>query len=164
MRLKTVKRAGWQRCGVEACESVADHTFGVALLALILPNAAGLSVNRDRCVALALVHDLAESIVGDITPHDNVAAEEKSRRERLAMKQLCDELGNRELLELWEEFEAADTPEAKLVRDLDLIEMALQAKRYRLGGVLDSESAEQFIESARTRLRSPQLGPTLDLG
>jgi phosphatidate cytidylyltransferase len=63
MRLKATKRAGWQRCGVRECESVADHTFGVALLALFLPKSLGLNVDRDRCVALALVHDLAESLI-----------------------------------------------------------------------------------------------------
>src|SRR5437868_14974074 len=93
-KLKTTPRAGWQRCGVEPCESVADHTFGVALLALLLPDAehsgeparprAGL--DREHCIALALVHDLAESIVGDITPHDGVDPAEKRRREEQAMR------------------------------------------------------------------------------
>src|SRR5689334_14865724 len=94
MRLKSTARAGWKRCGVDRCESVADHTFGVALLALLAPDpndAKGSSdsgepprrrageLNRDHCLALALVHDLAESIVGDITPHDGVDPADKRR-------------------------------------------------------------------------------------
>src|SRR5437868_10772352 len=88
MQLKTLRRAGWVRCGVEPCESVAEHTFGVAIFALLLPKLSNLSVNRERCVALALVHDLAESIVGDLTPHDPISTEEKFRRESEAMAQL----------------------------------------------------------------------------
>jgi putative hydrolase of HD superfamily len=68
-RLKTLRRAGWLRIGLTDGESVADHSFGTALLALLL--ATDLDVDRDRVIKLALVHDLAESDpeVGDITPY-----------------------------------------------------------------------------------------------
>jgi putative hydrolase of HD superfamily len=148
-KLKTLDRAGWRRCGVEPCESVAEHTFGVALLALLTPQS---GINRDHCIALALVHDLAESIVGDLTPHDAVAPEEKHRRERAAMEELYAALGERRILELWEEFEAAATPEAKLVRDLDVIEMAAQACAYVDAKKLTPQAAEGFIDSARRRV------------
>ena len=158
MRLKSLKRAGWLRCGVGAgeCESVAEHTFGVALLALILPDGQGVAVDRDRCVRLALVHDLAESIVGDITPHDAIEPAEKHRRERSAMEELSRTLGRAggELLALWGEFEADETPEAKLVRELDVIEMACQARAYQRAGKLTAAAAEGFIASARQRVRS----------
>lgn len=158
MELKTLRRAGWVRCGVEPCESVAEHTFGVALLALLLPKVAGLAMNRERCVALSLVHDLAESIVGDLTPHDAVGADNKSRREREAMARLAATLpapAREELISLWDEFESAQTAEAKFVRDLDVLEMAWQAKAYREVGKLSPKSAEEFISSARMRLRTP---------
>jgi putative hydrolase of HD superfamily len=150
-RLKTLARAGWRRCGVETCESVADHTFGVALLALLCADA---SVNRERCIGLALVHDLAEAIVGDLTPHDRVDAEEKRRRERAAIEELAALLGERSLAELWEEFEAGKTPEAALVRDLDVIEMAAQAIEYERAGKLAAAAADGFIDSARSRVRT----------
>jgi putative hydrolase of HD superfamily len=152
MKLKTLKRAGWQRCGVEPCESVADHTFGVALLALTLPKLADAGVNRDHCIALALAHDLAESIVGDITPHDNVDAAVKHQREQAAMRELADTLRDDELFSLWQEFEEAKSPEAQLVRDLDVIEMALQAKTYERGGGLSRGDADKFMKSARSRV------------
>jgi putative hydrolase of HD superfamily len=150
-RLKTLDRAGWRRCGVDPCESVADHTFGVALLALILPNAADLDVDRDRVIALSLVHDLAESIVGDITPHDGVDPREKRRREEAAIRQLAAS-GGPHLLDLWTEFEAGETSEAKLARDLDVIEMAWQARQYERAGKLPRERADQFVASARQRV------------
>ena len=157
--LKRVKRAGWMRCGIGAasCESVADHTFGVALLALLLPpRVAGLAIDRDRCVRLALVHDLAEAIVGDITPHDGIDPAEKRRREERAIRELAATLGgdDGELLALWLEFEAGATPEARLVRELDVIEMAMQARAYERAGTLAAADAGQFIASARQRVTS----------
>jgi putative hydrolase of HD superfamily len=156
-QLKSIDRAGWRRCGIErvACESVADHTFGVALLALLLPLdeiAGEHRLDRDRCVALALVHDLAESIVGDITPHDGVEAADKHAREHDAIRQLAAALGDEQILTLWEEFEAALTPEARLVRDLDVIEMAIQAKSYEQRGLLTPAQAAGFVESASRRI------------
>ena len=149
MKLKTLKRAGWQRCDVEPCESVAEHTFGVALLALLVPST---DINRDRCVAMALVHDLAEAIVGDLTPHDPIGPEEKHLRERAAIEEMTTTLGDRRVIELWEEFESAQTEEAKLVRDLDVIEMAWQAVAYVREGKLQPAAADGFIQSARQRL------------
>ena len=152
MRLKQLKRSGWQRCGVEPCESVAEHTFGVGVLALILADTAG--VDRGKCLALAVVHDLAESVVGDITPNDGIDSSEKQRREREAIRNLSHDIGNDELARLWEEYERGQTPEAQLVRDLDVIEMAWQARRYVAQKLLNQASANEFISSARERVRT----------
>ena len=59
-----------------------------------------------------------------------------------------------ELRALWRDFEAAQTPEARLVRELDVIEMTAQARRYARGGVLRPADAEPFIASARERVHS----------
>jgi putative hydrolase of HD superfamily len=160
-RLKTLKRAGWGRCGMEQCESVADHTFGVALLALcLLPKNPVHGIDRDHCVAMALAHDLAESIVGDITPHDAVEPAEKHRREEAAMRELAANLGDDEVLKLWQEFEQGQTEEAKCVRDLDVIEMAHQARVYERSGKLKPAEAARFVDSARTRVQT-QMGRKL---
>jgi putative hydrolase of HD superfamily len=164
--LKRLKRAGWLRAGVGAgdCESVADHSFFVALLALLLPSFArggpNEKVDRSRCVALALVHDLAESIVGDITPYDAITPEEKHRREESAIRELAAALGDQELITLWQEFEAAQTPEAKLVRELDVIEMAWQADSYAAAGAIDGAKQASFRRSAQSRV-SYSLGQSL---
>lgn len=60
-------------------ESVADHSYRAAVLAMALPP----GLDRDRCVKMALLHDLAESMVGDITPSCGVTTEEKHGRERV---------------------------------------------------------------------------------
>jgi putative hydrolases of HD superfamily len=152
-KLKELKRAGWERCGVQPCETVADHSLGVALLAL----AAGAStkLNFERCCALAVVHDLAEAVVGDITPNDSITPQEKHEREADAIRQLEETLGGARISELWHEFEAGETAEAKLVRELDVIEMAWQARKYQRGGALDISKAAQFEESALQRVKSP---------
>ena len=151
LRLKTLKRAGWVRCGVGDCESVAEHSFGVALLALVASDA---QLNRERCIELAMVHDLAESIVGDLTPADAVSPQEKFERELEAMQRLSKLLGDERILALWEEFESAATVEAQFVRDLDVIEMAWQANEYEATKMLKASDAKGFRDSARSRLRT----------
>jgi len=152
-KLKELKRAGWERCGVQPCETVAEHSLGVALLALAVGAISG--VNFERCCAMAVVHDLAEAIIGDITPMDQVKPQQKHEREAAAIRQFEQTLGDSRISQLWEEFEAGQTPEAKLVRELDVIEMAWQARQYQRRGVLSVSKAAQFEESALQRVNSP---------
>ena len=67
--------------GVENAETVACHMYRVALMAIVLQEN-GLNVSR--CLQMALVHDLAESIVGDITPKCGVTREKKQQLEAVA--------------------------------------------------------------------------------
>ncbi|VAI56128.1 unnamed protein product [Triticum turgidum subsp. durum] len=113
------------------------YRMGVmALIAADLP----AGVNRDRCVKMAIVHDIAEAIVGDITPADGVPKEEKSRREKEALDHMCALLGGGsradEIRELWMEYENNATLEAKVVKDFDKVEMILQALEYEKGKLL----------------------------
>lgn len=136
------KRAGWVLSGIPAPESVSDHMYRMAVAAFALPPAVSA-----HAMKLALVHDLAEALVGDITPHDGVSGEEKERRERAAMATIRDEVlggGVRgedpagqavgsQLVALWEEYEAGETPAAALVKDVDKYEMVVQAFEYEKG-------------------------------
>ncbi|XP_019057534.1 PREDICTED: HD domain-containing protein 2, partial [Tarenaya hassleriana] len=90
-RLKTTKRKGWINQGINGPESIADHMYRMALMALIAGDLQG--ADRERCVKMAIVHDIAEAIVGDITPSDGVPKEEKSRREQAALNEMCKVLG-----------------------------------------------------------------------
>nr|XP_019585048.1 PREDICTED: HD domain-containing protein 2 isoform X3 [Rhinolophus sinicus] len=104
--------------------------YRMAVMALVTKDD---HLNKDRCVRLALVHDMAECIVGDIAPADNIPKEEKHRREEEAMKQLTQLLSKdlgKELYELWEEYETQSSAEAKFVKQLDQCEMILQASEY----------------------------------
>lgn len=98
-------------------------------------------LDTQKCIKIALVHDMAESIVGDLTPNDNVSKEEKSKRESEAMQYLSTTLGGGpialEFLNLWEEYENCSSLEASLVKQIDKFEMALQAYYYELNQPID---------------------------
>lgn len=83
---------------------------------------------------MAIVHDLAEAIVGDIAPSSNVSKQEKFCLESEAMEHMASQLGHsKEALEiqaLWLEYEHATTPESLFVKDLDKFEMIQQAFEY----------------------------------
>jgi putative hydrolase of HD superfamily len=151
LALKSTKRTGWLRAGVDAaqCESVADHAFHVVLFAALF---ADESLDRATVIDMAIAHDLAETLVGDLTPSDCSRAE-KTERERAAMISLCSALPNgQRWLELWETYERQESPEAKFVRTIDRAEMAWQAALYEreenIGSRSFQTSAERDAEPA----------------
>lgn len=141
--LKEVRRAGWERAGHTGGESVADHSWSTAMLALLL---APPELDREKLLVMALLHDLAEVRVGDITPHDGIPPEEKHEMEDAAMAELLAD--HAELLAVWREAEARQTPEARFLKQIDGLELGLQADRYAASGALTEEFAEEFRSSA----------------
>ena len=155
--LKQTYRQGWLRGGVppERCESVAEHSFAVALLALLIADAHFSELDRDRVVRLALVHDLGEVYAGDLTPHDGVSAEEKHCREDRSIRQIADKLPHGdEYVALWQEYEEQATREARLVRQIDRLEMGLQALVYERQGLAD---LSEFFDTVDRALSIPEL-------
>lgn len=134
LQLKELVRAGWVRVGVEGPESVADHSFGVALLAALL---CPPGLDREKVLLMAILHDLAEVVVGDITPHDGVPHEEKHAREAAAIGALL--AGWPELRTLWEECDTKASAEARFVKRLDRLDLGLTARRYAERGFDVSE-------------------------
>lgn len=152
LALKDLPRAGWVRVGVQAPESVAAHAWGVAWLVLAL---CPPELDRGRALAIAVVHDLAEVRVGDLTPHDGTPASEKARREREAFRDLVAPLaGAAEMEAMLAEYMGAGTPEGRFVRACDKLDMALQAARYEAAQGLD---LAEFVTSALERLEDPDL-------
>ncbi|XP_010472377.1 PREDICTED: HD domain-containing protein 2-like [Camelina sativa] len=145
-RLKTTPRAGWIKRDVKDPESIADHMYRMGLMALISSDIPG--VNRDKCMKMAIVHDIAEAIVGDITPSCGISKEEKNRRESEALEHMCKLLGGgeraNEIAELWREYEENSSPEAKVVKDFDKVEMILQALEYEQA---QGKDLEEFFQS-----------------
>lgn len=142
-RLKELDRAGWLRVGVTRPESVAAHSWGISLLALVL---CPPQLNRERVLTLAALHDLPELRVGDLTPHDGVSREEKARREDEAARALLAD--HPDLLAVWQEYDRGDSPEARFVHALDKLDMAIQALRYAESGA----DTREFVDSARRAL------------
>jgi|1186.fasta_scaffold129075_3 putative hydrolase of HD superfamily len=161
-RLKETPRAGWSLRGIASPESVAEHSHRMALLALVLAPRAQPPLDAARCVAMALVHDLAEALVGDITPFDGVDADEKRRREEEAMRSLAALAGDDALLGLWREYAAAQTPEARFVKELDRLETVLQASEYGAREGVGHAALGEFWDAAAARLSSAGTRALLD--
>ncbi len=157
--LKHLYRQGWLKAGVprERCETVADHIFGVAMLCWLLVEAGAVpAVNLDRVLRMALIHELGEIYAGDLTPSDAIPPEEKHARERQSLERVLEGMqGAGDIRALWEEFEQGETPEARLVRQVDRLEMALQAVTYTREGAL--ERPEAFFQSARQTITDAPL-------
>lgn len=144
--LKQLKRRGWEIEKIDGAESVADHTLGVSLLVLIMANRRGLDVAR--CLSMALLHDIAEVLVGDIVPTDGVPLNEKRERERNAAVVLLSRMDpGGELLAVWEEYTRGESEESRLVHDMDKLELALQAREYESAHERDLESFFQYAEN-----------------
>lgn len=160
-QLKQLFRQGWLQRGVprDRCETVAEHTAGVAWLILLLaPEAADL--DADRALRMAMIHDLGETHAGDITPSDGVSASDKYARERQALRNVVAGLPRgADWLALWEDYESGASPEARFVREVDRLEMGLQAMIYRAEGLVDPTD---FIASARSAVSSPALRSLLE--
>ena len=114
------------------------------MMAMAAPAALAAKLDMQRCTSMALVHDVAEALVGDLTPLDGVAKAEKSRRESTTMDYVAKRLlggcdGGGRIRELWQEYEDAATPESVFVHDLDKVELLLQMFEYekRAGGGVD---------------------------
>jgi putative hydrolases of HD superfamily len=127
--LKNLLRTGWVLRGMpqDKVESVADHVFGVALMADSLASQYAPHLNREKILRMVLVHELGEVYAGDITPRENVSKEEKHRMEREGIEKVLAGLPSKaEYLALWEEFEACETPEACWVTQIDRLEFVFQ--------------------------------------
>jgi putative hydrolase of HD superfamily len=167
MRLKRLYRQGWLKRGLpeELCESVAEHSFGTAFLAILIAGKSGSCgefgrLDSGKAALLALVHEMGESYAGDITPVDGVSREAKEELEREAILRALEGHPDREwLLSLWEEFEAGETPEAKFVKQLDRLEMGLQAALQEAEGF---PGMGEFYDSARRTVVEPKLRGLLE--
>jgi putative hydrolase of HD superfamily len=134
--MKNLPRTGWRLAGIKDCESVADHSFRVVLIALLLAELVE-DVDRDKLLRMAVLHELPESLVTDLPLKavQIVGRDVKQRAERDAWAHLLPpgQLLN-EWRALWEEFEDGQTREAKLARIADKLEMLLQAYEYERTG------------------------------
>lgn len=83
-KLKTQKRTGWVREGIKGPESIADHMYRMAVLSLLSEEDEELDIAK--CVQMAVVHDLAEASVGDITPFDGITKAQKQKLESVGCR------------------------------------------------------------------------------
>jgi putative hydrolases of HD superfamily len=103
-------------------ENTAEHSWHLAMMAILLSEHANEPVDVKRVVKMVLVHDIVEIDAGDTYIYDSVAALDKARREQAAADRLFGILPpdqGAELRDLWEEFEAGESPDARFALALD---------------------------------------------
>ena len=155
--LKHMFRQGWLKREISQsiCESVAEHSFGVAMLCLLLlpqrPELDALKVIR-----FALIHDLGEVYVGDITPQDGVAKADKDKMEAAAVLQILGKLEHAEgLISSWHEYEVQQCAEAQFVKEIDRLELVFQTAIYQQNA--DLNGAEFYLGVSSVIKSSPML-------
>jgi putative hydrolases of HD superfamily len=120
-RLKEIVRQSYICRGLRR-ENSSEHSWHLAVMAVVLAEHARTPVDIARVVKMALVHDLVEIDAGDTFCYDDAANSSKAGREAAAADRifslLPDDQG-RELRGLWEEFEARQSPEARFAAALD---------------------------------------------
>lgn len=130
-QLKNVTRSAWTSEGRP--ESVAEHTWRLCLMALVLADRFP-HVDTARLMQICVIHDLGEAIHGDIPAVDQRPGVGKAAQERVDLLQLLDPLPpalRERITGLWDEYEAAETPEARLAKALDKLETILQHTQGR---------------------------------
>jgi len=112
--------------------------YRMSVLTMLAPSSLSSKLDMAKCCRMALIHDMAEALVGDITPVDDVSKEEKSRRESTTMDYICTQLlgkfngglNGAEIREIWQEYEDGVSEESLFVHDVDKIELLLQMVEY----------------------------------
>jgi putative hydrolase of HD superfamily len=161
--LKTAARSGWTSAGER--ESVAEHTWRLCLMALVLHRDFP-EVDFARLIKICIIHDLGEAIGGDVpAPEQALLSGSKAADERRDLLTLLAPLTpalRDEITALWDEYEAAQTPEARLAKALDKLETILQHTqganpadfdyRFNLGYGRQYTAGHPVLESVRAIL------------
>ena len=143
-KLKNVIRTGCKIWNVERerVESVAEHIFGVQMLAIAMKSEYEYDIDIMKVVFMLAVHELGEIVIGDLTMFE-ISKEEKAKREKEAVhKILCGLLDGKEIENLFTEFNSHSTKEAMFAYQCDKLECDLQSKLYDEEGCVDLNKQE----------------------
>lgn len=155
--LKRISRQGWiDKLSLNNPESVADHSYSMAIMSMVISDLE--NYNSEKILKMVLLHDLAESKIGDYTP-EQLSKEEKSKLENNAFYEITKNLPDLikfQYLQIWQEYQQNMSLESKIVHQMDRLEMALQAKIYQKDGH-STEKLESFFESAKKDITNPEL-------
>jgi 5'-deoxynucleotidase YfbR-like HD superfamily hydrolase len=149
VKLKSVPRTGWLLRGVRDVESVADHSFGVAVIALLLSDRArqlGKDVDFNLVMRMALLHDLPEARTGDLPSTYKKYIDQDALRvadDRITEEMLRD-LGQQNL-DARHDYEDRKSIEARIVKAADKLDLLVQAWEYERGG---ARMLDEFWSSA----------------
>lgn len=154
-RLKNTIRTGWKDWNVnrERLESVAEHIFGVQMLAIAMKSEFAYEIDLMKVVFMLAIHELGETVIGDLTRFQ-ITREEKEKLEHEAVHKILHNLLDGERIEaLFLEFDAQETLEARFAYQCDKLECDLQCKLYDEEGCVDLQHQEgnMTIEDAQVK-------------
>ncbi len=154
-RLKDIIRTGWKNWNVqrERVESVAEHIFGVQMLAIAMKSEYEYDVDIMKVVYMLAIHEIGEAVIGDLTQFQ-ISKEEKEKIEHEAVhKILGDLLDGDKIEELFLEFDSHNTKESIFAYQCDKLECDLQCKLYDEEGCVDIQKQEidNPIKNARVQ-------------
>jgi len=134
-QLEILPRTGYFFAGIRQPESIAAHSYGVALIAMLLADRIKSRVNIERVLRLAILHDTAESLLTDI-PNSSFAYMDQAHKEQAEVKAAKELFGGLtcDYIEFWKEFEEGKTLEARLVRAADKLQLAVKIIGYEQSG------------------------------
>jgi putative hydrolase of HD superfamily len=163
INLKNISRQGWiDKLSLKHPESVADHSYSMAIMGMLISDLE--NYDSEKILKMILLHDLAESKIGDYTP-DEIDKDEKVRIENNSFFEITKKLPTiikSQYDELLKEYQNHTTPESQIVHQIDKLEMALQAKTYQKEGI-PKEKIESFLEYARISITHPKLKELFNL-
>ena len=155
--LKNVPRQGWiDKLALKHPESVADHTYSMTMMSMIISDMENF--NSEKILKMSLLHDLAESKIGDFTP-EQIDSKKKIQLENNAFNEIMKTLPEKiksSYLELWNEYQENTSSEAKIIHQIDKLEMVIQAKMYQNRGH-PKEKLNSFYDSAEKEIVHPKL-------
>ena len=138
-RLKNVIRTGWKTWNVqrERIESVAEHIFGVQMLAIAMKSEYRYDVDIMKVIFMLAIHELGETVIGDLTQFE-ISEEEKEKIEHEAVHEILSGiLDGKQIEKLFLEFDKHATKEAMFAYQCDKLECDLQSKLYDEEGCVD---------------------------
>ena len=161
-KLKAIDRTGWVIRKVHKPEHVGDHAYSTALLSYIM--AKKLDLDFNKCIIMALSHDINEAITGDIATRakehlqkvNNTNKAKIENSNTLKMLGYLDRPSQIYLRKIWEELKARKTKEAQLVDQVDKLDYILQLIPYHKY-IKNDADVEEFFETAAKRITIPEL-------
>jgi len=159
-KLKRVRRTGWLSwVGIENPESVADHSYRSALIAMCIADLK--EMNAEKLMRMLLLHDVHEAIIGDYDyfAKKQIGEHEVKKRELEAIRKILEVLPEKfkqKYFSLWIEFEEQKTLEAKIARQIDQLEMIFQALEYEKEGY-SKEKLEIFWKNVEQKIKDEDL-------
>jgi len=161
-RLKRLDRTGWVLRGfATGTESVAAHSFGVSVTAMLLADEVarkGVSVDVEKVLRLALLHDWAEARVGDMprTATMYFGSDARKQAETAAFRDLTKKIDTDELYaRLYHDYEERSTLEARLVKAADVIDLLVEALALERAGGRGLDEFWEVAENPQLQLQGP---------